>query len=147
MLHAATAATRGLLLSAVLVTAAVPAPADDPFEGREGCLVLREGGAARPLARVGTLCAERLSPCSTFMIPNSLIGLETGVVSDERTVLRWDGVRRGREEWNRDQWVGWVEKAGRATVFAKLVRGDDAFGPLARRLAEAELRRRGLLDP
>jgi hypothetical protein len=28
-----------------------------------------------------------------------------------------------------------------------LVRGDDAFGPVARRLTEAQLRKRGLLAP
>jgi beta-lactamase class D len=41
-------------------------------------------------------------PASTFKIPNTLIGLETGVISDERFSLRWDGVRRARSEWNRD---------------------------------------------
>jgi beta-lactamase class D len=252
--------TRALLLSLACAVVPAAAAADDPLEGREGCLVLQEAGAAKPLVRVGTRCAERFSPCSTFKIPNSLIGLETGVIADERAVTKWDGVKRGREEWNRDQtlasairvsavwyyqelarkvgaqrmqaavssipygnadissgldrfwlggsirispdeqvallerlrvsalpfsersqrivrdilvqespagvvyrgktgscdfdgapdhgwWVGWVEKGGRATLFATLVRGEDAFGPLARRLTERELERRGLLVP
>ncbi len=46
--------------------------------------------------------ATRTSPCSTFKIPNSLIGLETGVIPDASFVLPWDGVRRSREGWNRD---------------------------------------------
>lgn len=232
----------------------------DVFGGREGCFLLQEGGATAPLERVGTLCAERLSPCSTFKIPNSLIGLETGVIADEGFVIKWDGVKRDREEWNRDHslasaikvsvvwyyqelarrvgqermqkllsaipygngdtssgidtfwlgrslrispeeqiafldrlrasklpfsersqrivrdilvqertpslvyrgktgscgggtapdhgwWVGWVEKEGKPTLFAMLLRGPGAWGPEARRLTEVQLRKRGLLAP
>lgn len=48
------------------------------------------------------LCATRLSPASTFKIPNSLIGLETGVIPDEHFVIPWDGVRRWSGDWNRN---------------------------------------------
>jgi beta-lactamase class D len=41
-------------------------------------------------------------PASTFKILNSLIALETGVVSDELAILTWDGVQRSIPEWNRD---------------------------------------------
>lgn len=47
-------------------------------------------------------CNIRYSPCSTFKIPNSLIGLETGVIKDENFVLEWDSVSRSREELNKD---------------------------------------------
>jgi beta-lactamase class D len=43
-----------------------------------------------------------LPPASTFKILNSLIALETGVVHDEHTVIKWDGVVRERSETNRD---------------------------------------------
>jgi beta-lactamase class D len=42
------------------------------------------------------------TPASTFKICNSLIGLETGVIKDESFVMKWDGVVRGRPEWNKD---------------------------------------------
>lgn len=42
------------------------------------------------------------SPSSTFKILNSLIALETGVISDEITVLTWDGIQRFLPSWNRD---------------------------------------------
>lgn len=48
-------------------------------------------------------CRERTSPCSTFKIPNSLIFLETGVVTGPDVTVKWDGQRRPIEEWNRDQ--------------------------------------------
>ena len=42
-------------------------------------------------------------PCSTFKIPNTLIGLTTGVIPDEKFSLKWDGVKRHIPDWNRDQ--------------------------------------------
>src|SRR6476469_333658 len=33
-------------------------------------------------------------PASTFKIVNSLIGLETGRITDEKMVIKWDGVIR-----------------------------------------------------
>ncbi len=35
-------------------------------------------------------CRERFSPFSTFKIPNSLIGLDTGVIPDAEFVIKWD---------------------------------------------------------
>ncbi len=47
-------------------------------------------------------CNTRFTPASTFKIPNSIIGLETGVIADENFVIPWDGVKRSHEEWNKD---------------------------------------------
>lgn len=47
-------------------------------------------------------CALPLSPCSTFKIPNALIGLESGVVSGPDDLKPWDGVERGRKINNQD---------------------------------------------
>lgn len=41
-------------------------------------------------------------PASTFKIVNSLIGLQTGVISSDSMVIPWDGVRRFVDDWNRD---------------------------------------------
>lgn len=47
---------------------------------------------------------KRLSPCSTFKIFNSLIGLETGVLDSEDvyTLIKWDGKEHDFPNWNRD---------------------------------------------
>lgn len=42
------------------------------------------------------------SPASTFKIVNSLIGLQTGVISTERMVIPWDKVVRSNPDWNKD---------------------------------------------
>lgn len=41
-------------------------------------------------------------PASTFKVVNSLIGLETGVVKDDSTIIPWDGVVRKYPNWNQD---------------------------------------------
>jgi beta-lactamase class D len=41
-------------------------------------------------------------PASTFKIVNSLIGLETGVITDEKMVIKWDGITRPNAAWNKD---------------------------------------------
>ncbi|MFH1198022.1 MAG: class D beta-lactamase [bacterium] len=45
---------------------------------------------------------EQFTPASTFKIPNSLIGLETGVIPDDKYVIPWDSVKREFDSWNRD---------------------------------------------
>ncbi len=41
-------------------------------------------------------------PASTFKVINSLIGIETGRIIDTNTVIRWDGLTRGRPECDAD---------------------------------------------
>lgn len=41
-------------------------------------------------------------PASTFKIVNSLIGLETGRIVDEKMIISWDGIKRFVPEWNKD---------------------------------------------
>lgn len=47
--------------------------------------------------------AQRFIPASTFKIMNSLVGLETGVVTDENFVIKWDGTQFPYSTWNHDQ--------------------------------------------
>ena len=51
--------------------------------------------------------SERLDsaflPASTFKIINSMIALETGVIQDEKEIIKWDSIDRRYNEWNRDQ--------------------------------------------
>lgn len=42
-----------------------------------------------------------LMPASTFKIVNSLIGLQTGVITNDSMVIKWDSIKR-REAWDKD---------------------------------------------
>ena len=47
--------------------------------------------------------SQRLSPCSTFKIYNTLIGLELGLIKDaDEPWYKWDDVKRDIEGWNQD---------------------------------------------
>lgn len=50
----------------------------------------------------GTHADERVNPCSTFKILNSIIALDSGVVGDENETITWDGVVREYPFWNHD---------------------------------------------
>lgn len=41
-------------------------------------------------------------PASTFKIPNSIIGLESGVIENEQTIFKWDGAKRNMKIWEED---------------------------------------------
>lgn len=48
---------------------------------------------------------ERL-PASTFKIPNTIIALETGVMSSDTSVFIWDGKPRRLKVWEKDMTLG-----------------------------------------
>ena len=48
------------------------------------------------------LANTRRSPCSTFKIISSLIGLETGTIDPEDSVRAWSGEVFWNEDWNKD---------------------------------------------
>lgn len=48
-------------------------------------------------------CKSRYSPCSTFKIFNSMVGLDTGVIKDENHPMKWDGTVASISGWNKDQ--------------------------------------------
>jgi len=72
------------------------------FHGRSGAFVLYDQSANSWMRYHPEQCRTRYSPASTFKIPNSLIGLETGVIRDQHYVIPWDSVHRDIETWNRD---------------------------------------------
>jgi beta-lactamase class D len=69
----------------------------------EGCFALFNNGTGQ--FTVYNLKRYRDSlflPASTFKIVNSLIGLQTGKISSDSMVIKWDGVVRPIPEWNKD---------------------------------------------
>lgn len=67
-------------------------------------------------------CAERFSPASTFKIPNSLIGLESGVIADEDFTIKWDGIKRWNDEWNKDHTLATAIKYSVVPYYRELAR-------------------------
>jgi beta-lactamase class D len=47
-------------------------------------------------------CDKGFLPASTFKIPNSIIGLETGAVLSDSTLFKWNGEKRRLSIWEKD---------------------------------------------
>lgn len=69
--------------------------------GLEGAFVVRRAAPGAPYRSIGRI-DERFIPASTFKVPNTMIGLETGVIPDASFTLPWDGQERAIAAWNRD---------------------------------------------
>jgi beta-lactamase class D len=68
----------------------------------QGSFLLFDPQANRYTAYNTARCRQGFLPASTFKIPNTVIGLETGVIRDTSQVFKWDGQPRSVEAWNRD---------------------------------------------
>ncbi|HTQ64710.1 MAG TPA: class D beta-lactamase [Puia sp.] len=62
------------------------------------------------------------TPASTFKIVNSLIGIQTGVISDENMVIKWDGVKRWNEDWNKDLTMAEAFKVSAVPYYQEVAR-------------------------
>ncbi|MDQ2718847.1 MAG: class D beta-lactamase [Bacteroidota bacterium] len=68
----------------------------------DGCFTLLNNQTGSVTVYNMKLDTQRVLPASTFKIVNSLIGIQTGKITDENMVIKWDGVIRQIPEWNKD---------------------------------------------
>ncbi len=68
----------------------------------EGCFTMLNNSDGKVTVYNMTMDTMRFLPASTFKIVNSLIGLETGKIDDEKMVIKWDGIKRWNDDWNKD---------------------------------------------
>ena len=73
------------------------------LQGYDAALVIYNRESGEVINVDSELSARRLSPCSTFKIYNTLIGLELGLIKGaDEPWYKWDGVKRAIEGWNQD---------------------------------------------
>jgi beta-lactamase class D len=77
------------------------------FKGTNGCFVFYDMKRDRYTRYNEARCRTRFSPKSTFKIPNSLIGLETGVISGIDFVIPWDRARYPPDGWDAEPFIHW----------------------------------------
>ena len=92
------------------------------FKGKAGAMVIYNSKTNEYIRYNATRCQERFSPASTFKIPNSLIGIETGIITDENFVIKWDGIKREIKEWNQDQTLATAIKYSVVPYYQELAR-------------------------
>jgi beta-lactamase class D len=68
-----------------------------------GCFALMDNGTGQfTMHNLSRYFDSSYMPASTFKIVNSLIGLQTGKISNDSMVIKWDSVKRWNEDWNKD---------------------------------------------
>lgn len=81
----------------------VLANASEPnFAKYNGTAVILDVNSSKRTIYGDARADERLSPCSTFKILNSIISLDTEAVKDENETIKWDGTVREYPSWNRE---------------------------------------------
>jgi beta-lactamase class D len=68
----------------------------------DGCFTLLNNASGEVTVYNMTLDTTRFLPASTFKIVNSLVGLQTGIITNDTMLIKWDGIKRPVEEWNKD---------------------------------------------
>ena len=69
----------------------------------EGCFALMNNATGKfTVYNLSRYRDSAYQPASTFKIVNSLIGLQTGKIVNDSMVIKWDGVKRWKEDWNKD---------------------------------------------
>jgi beta-lactamase class D len=66
-------------------------------------------------------CNEGFCPASTFKIPNTLIALDTGVVT-KNTVIKWDGKKQPFSLWQKDMTITEAFKLSCVTFYKEVAR-------------------------
>ncbi|HEX8709947.1 MAG TPA: penicillin-binding transpeptidase domain-containing protein [Pyrinomonadaceae bacterium] len=88
------------------------------FKDKRGAFVLYDLKNDRYLRYDEARCRTRFSPFSTFKIPNSLIGLESGVIRDAEFVIAWNRAKYPpQENWNIEPFVHWGQDQTLSTAF------------------------------
>jgi len=73
------------------------------FGDRDGCFIISDLRTGKIVDEYNSeRCKARFSPYSSFKIAASLMAFETGVFKNENQIIKWDGVKRGREEIDQD---------------------------------------------
>jgi beta-lactamase class D len=88
----------------------------------DGCFTMFNNASGRVTVYNIALDTTRFTPASTFKIVNSLIGIETNRILDEKMVIKWDGIKRWNDEWNKDLSYEEAFKASAVPYFQEVAR-------------------------
>lgn len=91
-------------------------------QGVTGTFVMHDASADRYTVHDQQRAETRFIPASTFKIPNSLIGLETGTVASVDTVLPYGGGKTERAEWAHDMSLRDAIKISNVPVYQGMAR-------------------------
>jgi len=88
----------------------------------EGCFTMLNNANGSVTVYNLAIDTTRFSPASTFKIVNSLIGLQTGVITNDTMVIKWDGKVRPVEAWNKDMGMTEAFKVSNVAYYQEVAR-------------------------
>jgi beta-lactamase class D len=92
-------------------------------DGTAGVFAAYKAGGNTIVASEGPRASQALLPASTFKIANSIIALETGVVTDpDNDIFKWDGTVRNFPDWNRDHTLRSAIAVSAVPVYQEIAR-------------------------
>lgn len=90
---------------------------------RVGVMVVMDCATGEVVDSDPVMSAEKLPPCSTFKIWNTLIGLENGILgAPNASFYRWDGEVRFLPDWNKDLTLAEAFRVSCVPAFQQLAR-------------------------
>lgn len=72
------------------------------FQGVQGCAVVFDSKEDEYQVYNEDMCYTQYSPCSTFKIVSTLIGLETGILTGPDSTMGYDNTKYPVKAWNKD---------------------------------------------
>lgn len=87
----------------------------------DGAFVLYDLKRGRYVRHDEARCRERFSPFSTFKIANSLIGLDSGVISDADFLIKWDEKKYPAHDRDTLPFSAWWQDQTLRTAFKRSV--------------------------
>jgi beta-lactamase class D len=89
----------------------------------EGCFALYDNGKNEfTIYNLSRYRDSAFSPASTFKIVNSLIGIQTGRIADEKMLIKWDGKVRFNPQWNKDLTMEQAFKVSAVNYYQEVAR-------------------------
>lgn len=75
---------------------------NDCFKGFQGCAIFYNSDTYEYKLYNKTACEKQFSPCSTFKIISTLLGLENKIINSNESKMGYNGTKYPIEEWNSD---------------------------------------------
>ena len=88
----------------------------------DGCFTYLDNSTGEITVYNMELDTQRFCPASTFKIVNSLIGLQTGRITNDTMLIKWDGVKRRVENWNKDMGMTEAFKVSNVAYYQEVAR-------------------------
>jgi len=94
------------------------------FDSRnvEGCFTMLNNTDGQITVYNMELDTTRFLPASTYKIVNSLIGLQTGAITSPKMVIKWDGIKRWNDDWNKDMDMTQAFKMSNVAYYQEVAR-------------------------